>query len=302
MSQLRIGVSGWTYPEWRGVFYPKGLVQKRELEYVSGRMNSVEINGSFYSLQSPESYKKWAAAVPDDFIFALKGSKFITHTRKLRDVRNPLANFFASGILLLGDKLGPVLWQFAPWFRFDAEVIAEFLALLPRTTSVAARLSHENTIKTSSKAWTKEVSDVELRYAFEPRHESFFTAEFIELLRSRNDALAIADTGGKFAFAEDVTADFLYIRLHGESLYLSDYTGEVLDIWARRIKTWQKGSEHRDAVKITKTKPPKRARDIYVYFDNSIAGHAPFDAIHLAELLGTSRAVSPGDTRFMRAT
>ncbi len=290
MSQLRIGVSGWTYPEWRGVFYPKGLVQKRELEYVGSRMNSVEINGSFYSLQSPASYKKWAAAVPDDFVFALKGSKFITHTKKLRDVRIPLANFFASGILLLGDKLGPILWQFAPWFRFNAELMNEFLDLLPRTTSEAARLARENTIKTRSKSWTKKISDVELRYAFEPRHESFFTAEFIELLRSRNDALAIADTGGKFAFAEDVTADFLYIRLHGESLYVSDYTDEVLDRWARRIKTWQKGSEPRDAVKITKKKPPKHKRDIYVYFDNSIAGHAPFDAIHLAERLGKSRS------------
>src|SRR5688572_6833079 len=160
MSQLRIGVSGWTYPEWRGVFYPSGLVQKRELEYVGGRMNSVEINGSFYSLQSPESYKKWAAAVPDDFVFALKGSKFITHTKKLRDVRVALANFFASGILLLGDKLGPILWQFAPWLRFDAEIMDEFLDLLPRTTSEAAGLARENTIKTRSKSWTKKVSDV----------------------------------------------------------------------------------------------------------------------------------------------
>ena len=286
MSELRIGVSGWTYPEWRGVFYPKGLVQKRELEYASRRMNSIEINGSFYSLQSPASYRKWAAATPDDFIFAVKGSQFITHVRRLKDVRIPLANFFGSGVLLLGDKLGPILWQFAPWFRFDQEVIADFLNLLPKTTGEAAHLARDNTIKSSVGAWTDTVSDIELRYAFEPRHESFLTTEFVELLKSQNAALAIADTGGKFAYAEDMTADFLYIRLHGENLYVSDYTDEVLDRWARRIKTWQKGGEPRDVVKISKKKPPRAPRDAYVYFDNSIAGHAPFDAISLAERLG----------------
>src|SRR5688572_25164571 len=131
MSEIRIGVSGWSYPEWRGNFYPKGLVQRRELEYASRQMNSIEINGSFYSLQSPDSYRKWAAATPDDFLFALKGSKFITHTKKLKEARVPLANFFASGVLLLGEKLGPILWQLPPWFRFDRETIGDFLDLLP---------------------------------------------------------------------------------------------------------------------------------------------------------------------------
>jgi len=285
MSELRIGVSGWTYPEWRGVFYPKGLVQKRELEYVGERMNSVEINGSFYSLQSPASYTKWAAATPDDFIFAVKGSKFITHIERLKEVRIPLANFFASGVLLLGDKLGPILWQFAPWFRFDEKVITDFMDLLPGNTREAAKLAGENTIKTKAKASTEFVSDIELRYAFEPRHESFFTGEFVELLEKRNAALAIADTGDKFSYAEDVTADFLYIRLHGQDLYVSDYNDQVLNRWSRRIKSWQKGSEPSDAVKIRKKRPAKIPRDIYVYFDNSIAGHAPFDAIHLAERL-----------------
>ena len=283
MSELRIGVSGWSYPEWRGNFYPKGLVQKRELEYASRQMNSIEINGSFYSLQTPDSYRKWAAAVPDDFLFALKGSKYITHTKKLKDVRVPLANFFASGVLLLGEKLGPIVWQFPPWFRFDEETVTGFLDLLPTTSTEAALLSRENTIKTKEKRWVDVVAEVKLRYAFEPRHESFFTPEFIKLLRHRNAALAIADTGDKYPYAEDVTADLLYIRLHGEALYTSNYSDPALNTWARRIKSWKKGGEPRDAVKISKTKPAKRTRDIYVYFDNSIKGHAPLDAIQLAK-------------------
>ena len=282
---MRIGVSGWSYPEWRGIFYPKGLVQKRELEYASRQVNSIEINGSFYSLQTPESYRKWAFATPEDFVFSLKGSKFITHTKKLIDVRVPLANFFASGVLLLGEKLGPIVWQFPHWFRFDAAVMSAFLDLLPGNTDEAAKLAEENTIKTKEKRWVEAVSQTKLRYAFEPRHESFFSVDFVEMVRGRNAALAIADTGGKWPYAEDVTADFLYIRLHGEDLYSSDYSGADLDGWARKIKAWRKGGEPRDAVKVRKSKPPRRVRDVYVYFDNSIEGHAPLDAIELGKKL-----------------
>lgn len=247
-------------------------------------MNSIEINGSFYSLQSPDSYRKWADAVPKDFIFALKGSKFITHTKKLADARVPLANFFASGVLLLGAKLGPIVWQFPPWFRFDEKTISSFLSLLPKSSAEAARLSRDNTIKTDAKRWTKTVSDIELRYAFEPRHESFFTPEFIELLQSRNHALAIADTGNKYPYAEDVTANFLYIPLHGEGLYTSDYSDTELKRWVRKIKSWKKGGEPRNAVKIRNSKPVNQPRDVYVYFDNSILGHAPYDAVQLANI------------------
>lgn len=288
-STLFIGVSGWSYPEWRGNFYPKGLVQRRELEYTSSQMNSVEINGSFYSLQSPASYRKWAEATPAEFIFALKGSKFITHIKKLGDVRLPLANFFASGVLALGKKLGPILWQFPPWLRYDETVLSDFFDLLPRTSSDAARLAKENTIKSEAKVFAESAADVKLRYAVEPRHESFFTAEFIGLLRAKRIALSFADTGGKFPYSEDVTADFLYIRLHGEKLYESDYSDETLDRWARRIRTWKKGGEPRDAVRISKEKPERSPRDVFVYFDNSIAGHAPLDAIGLAKRLGLKR-------------
>lgn len=286
MSELHIGVSGWAYPEWRGVVYPKGLVQKGELGYLGSRLNSIEINGTFYSLQSPKSFQKWSDETPDDLIFAVKGSKFITHQKKLKDVRIPLANFFASGLLCLGQKLGPILWQFSPWLRFDRGRIEEFLKLLPRTAGGAAKLARENTIKREEKAWTELIDDVELRYAFEPRHESFFTEEFVELLREHNAALAFADTAAKFGYAEDVTADFIYIRLHGdEELYLSDYRDAELDRWEKKIRTWQRGGEPRDAKKISKTKPPKQAREVYVYFDNSMEGHAFFDAEYLAKKL-----------------
>jgi uncharacterized protein YecE (DUF72 family) len=288
MSDIRIGISGWAYKEWRSGFYPKGLVQRRELEYASRRVNSIEINGTFYSLQKPDSFRKWHDATPDDFLFAVKGSKYITHKKKLNDVRPALANFFASGLLLLGEKLGPILWQFAPWYRFDREMMETFLGLLPRSAKEAADLAQENTIKSRDGAWIDLVKDVDLRYAFEPRHKSFFVPEFVDLLNGSNAALAFADTAEKFEYREDVTADFLYIRLHGKNeIYASDYTEEELDRWAKRIRSWQRGSQPRDAKLISrKTLEPVNTRDVYVYFDNSMHGHAAFDAIYLSRRLG----------------
>ncbi|HVF46674.1 MAG TPA: DUF72 domain-containing protein, partial [Pyrinomonadaceae bacterium] len=284
MSNIRIGISGWAYKEWRGVFYPKGLLQKGELAYASRQINSIEINGTFYSLQTPDSFRKWRDATPDDFLFAVKGSKFITHRKKLNDVRGALANFFASGVLLLGEKLGPILWQFAPWYRFDPETVETFLRLLPRTAKEAAALAKENTIRSKERSWTELVDDVELRYAFEPRHESFFVPEFVDLLRKNNAALTFADTAEKFEYREDMTADFVYIRLHGkDEIYESDYTEEELDRWAKRIRSWQRGAQPRDA-KLIGRKTPKSGnrRDVYVYFDNSMHGHAAYDAMYLA--------------------
>jgi uncharacterized protein YecE (DUF72 family) len=288
MSQFRIGISGWTYAPWRGVFYPKGLVQKKELEYASRQLNSIEINGTFYSLQKPASYRKWVDETPDDFIFSVKGPKYITHMKKLIDVQTPLANFFASGVLLLGKKFGPILWQFPPWWHYDEEKLEQFLEMLPRTTEKAAELASDHTLKNKDGFWTEAVTNKKLQYAFEPRHQSFFTESFIRLLRKHNAALVFADSAGKWPFAEDLTADIVYIRLHGsKELYASGYTDEELDRWAERIKLWTKGKEPEDATLISaKESKPKNERDIYVYFDNDIKVHAPFDAIHLAERLG----------------
>jgi len=289
MVDLRIGISGWSYKEWRGGgFYPKGLAQRLELEYSSRRMNSIEINGTFYSLQSPASFAKWAAATPDDFLFAIKGSKYITHQKKLQDIRTPLANFFAQGLLKLGNKVGPVLWQFPPWYRFSRELLESFLDALPKSTAAAAELATENTIKKPNGAFVDLVEDVPLRYAFEPRHESFFSEEFVGLLREHKMALAFADAAGKFPYAEDVTADFIYIRLHGSTvLYASGYTDDELNDWARKIRSWSKGREPRGTKKIVPGKfQPGTKRDVYVYFDNDIHSHAPYDAMSLAKKVG----------------
>jgi len=283
-SQLRIGISGWTYDFWRGEFYPKELPQKRELEFASRQVNSIEINGSFYSLQRPASYQKWHDQSPDDFVFSVKGGMYLTHRKRLVDVRQPLANFFASGVLLLGKKLGPILWQLPPWLPYQRERMSAFLKMLPRTSTAASKLAHEHDLKKKDWIAPDAVAKTKIRYAFEPRHESFFTDEFIELLRKHNSALVLADTAGKFPYAEDLTADFVYIRLHGsEELYASGYSKEELDRWASRIEKWRAGVQPKDAVKISKKSfLPRKQRDVYVYFDNDIKVHAPFDAISLA--------------------
>ena len=283
-SQTRIGISGWAYDFWRGEFYPKGLLQRRELEYASRQMNSIEINGSFYSLQRPASYQKWHDQTPEDFVFAVKGGMYLTHRKRLVDIRQPLANFFASGVLLLGKKLGPILWQLPPWLPYDRSRMSEFLRMLPRTSTAASKLAHEHDLKKKDWISADAVAKTKIRYAFEPRHQSFFTEDFIELLRKHNAALVLADTAGKFPYAEDMTADFIYIRLHGsEELYASGYSKEELDRWASRIKKWRAGVQPSDAAKISKKSyKPREPRDVYVYFDNDIKVHAPFDAISLA--------------------
>jgi uncharacterized protein YecE (DUF72 family) len=286
--ELRIGISGWTYAPWRGAFYPKGLVQKRELEYASRQLNSIEINGTFYSLQRPESFKKWAAETPDDFLFSVKGPKYITHMKKLADVWQPLANFFASGPLLLGKKLGPILWQFPPWLGFGYDRFADFMDILPRTSAEASALANEHNLRQTNWIWTEAVAETKLQYAFEIRHESFMDPDFIHLLRKNDIALVFADSAGKFPFAEDVTSDLIYIRLHGaEEIYTSGYTEKGLQWWADRINQWRDGGEPKDAAKVVDDRSPRRKkRDVYVYFDNDIKVHAPFDAIRLAEMLG----------------
>ena len=285
-TQLRIGISGWTYAPWRGVFYPKDLTQKRELEYASRQLNSIEINGTFYSLQRPESFEKWAAQTPDDFLFSVKGPKYITHVKKITDVRQPLANFFASGPLKLGKKLGPFLWQFPPWLGYSRDRFAPFIDLLPRTSGEASVFAAEHNLKRKDWIWTEAIADTKLQYAFEVRHKSFMDADFVKLLRENNIALVFADSAGKWPYAEDVTSDLIYIRLHGaEEIYVSGYTEEKLNWWAQRIIKWRAGGEPDDATKVVDKKPRRKKRGVYVYFDNDIKVHAPFDAIRLGEIL-----------------
>ena len=287
MPQTRIGISGWTYAGWRGVFYPEGLARRRELEYVASRMNTVEINGSFYSLQRPTSYRAWYEQTPPGFVFAVKGSRFITHMKKLKDVEVPLANFFGSGVLRLAEKLGPILWQFPEQMRFDEERFARFLELLPSTHAQAAELGKEHDHRLRGRDWTEAEHRGTIRHVFEIRHESFLSAEFIRLLRRHGAALVFADTAQRWPYAEDLTAGFVYVRLHGaEQLYASGYTGAQLDWWAERIRAWRRGRAPGDAALVAKPAPARRSgRDVYVYFDNDAKVHAPFDAIRLAERL-----------------
>jgi uncharacterized protein YecE (DUF72 family) len=283
---VRVGISGWRYPGWRGTFYPPELAQRRELEYVGSKLDTVELNGSFYSLQTPSSFRRWRGETPDGFVFAVKGSRFVTHMKKLRDVETPLANFFASGVLLLGPKLGPFLWQFPEGWRFNAERFDTFLRLLPKTASHAAELAKHHDHRLDGRSWTEAEVEMPLRHAFEVRSPSCFCAEFAELLRAHRAALVFADTAGRWPYAEELTADFVYLRLHGaEELYASGYGDEQLSWWAQRIRTWAAGREPPDAVRLTDTPAPRRARDVYVYFDNDAKVRAPFDAMRLAERL-----------------
>ncbi|TSE00721.1 DUF72 domain-containing protein [Skermania sp. ID1734] len=265
-----VGTSGWVYPPWRGTFYPAGLPHRRELEYLSRTLNSVEINGSFYSLQRPSSYLSWAQQTPPDFVFAVKGSRFITHMKRLADVEEPLATFFASGMLALGPKLGPFLWQLPPTMQFEPARLERFFDLLPRTTTAAAELARGHSDRITGRAWTETDAERPLRHAVEVRHHSFDTGELEPLLRRHDVALVLADSAGKFPAIDLVTSDFTYARLHGDvELYTSGYTDEALDRWAARLRT------HAER------------RDVFVYFDNDVKVRAPVDARGLLERISS---------------
>jgi uncharacterized protein YecE (DUF72 family) len=283
-GQVRIGVSGWRYGGWRGVFYPKGLRQKDELRFLARQFPTVEINGSFYSLQRPEYYQAWRDGTPGEFVFALKGSRYITHMLRLTQLEKPLANFFASGVLALGPKLGPILWQFPPNFRFDAGKLEGFFAALPRDTDAAARLARRHDERVAGRAFLKPGPKRKLRHAMEIRHESFLVPGFIKLLRKYRIGLVVADTVD-WPLLMDVTSDFVYCRLHGsEELYASGYDDASLERWADRIAAWAIGSERKgDPHVIDKPAPKRTTRDVYVYFDNDKKVRAPFDARSLIE-------------------
>ena len=286
---IRIGISGWRYPPWRGVFYPPDLAQRRELEYASRRFATIEINGSFYSLQRPESYLSWAAQTPDDFLFSVKGPRFVTHLKKLADVRVPVANFFASGVLALGPKLGPVLWQLPPNLGFHPDRLAAFFDLLPRTTTAAAQLATEHDERLDDRAWTTTDADRPLRHVLEVRHASFEDPAFVELLRAHGIGLVVADAAGRWPVIEDVTADLVYVRLHGETeLYASGYDDDALDRWAAKVRAWAAGRDAEGARRLAGPAEPLPERDVFVYFDNDIKVRAPYDSMALAARLGVT--------------
>jgi uncharacterized protein YecE (DUF72 family) len=276
---IRIGISGWTYKPWRGVFYPEGLPQKQELQYAASKFPSIEVNGTFYGLQRPKAFADWRDATPDDFIFAVKGSRYITHMRRLKEVETPLANFIASGLLNLEGKLGPILWQFPPQMKFDPPRFENFLKLLPRTLEEASALAKKHDARLEGRSATTVDADGPMRHAFEIRHESFACGEFVELLRHYGAGLVVADTV-QWPLLMDITSDFVYCRLHGsEELYVSGYDDQSLDEWAALIRGWASGKDPAQAKRVLEASRPRSSgRDVYVYFDNDAKVRAPADA------------------------
>ncbi|MBS7546029.1 DUF72 domain-containing protein [Ancylobacter oerskovii] len=282
---IRIGVSGWTYAPWRGHFYPQGLVQKKELAYAAGQFPALEINGTFYGLQKPDVFARWADETPEDFVFTVKGSRYITHTLRLREAEVPLANFLASGVLRLGRKLGPLLWQLPPSFAFDRERMEAFLALLPKDTEAAATLARRHDARLEGRDWARTDAHRPLRHAVEIRHDSFRDPAFIALLRRHGVALVCADTV-KWPRLMDLTSDFVYCRLHGSTeLYRSGYDGKDLRRWAERVAAWSRGREMPDGEFAGKAGAPHQPRDVFLFFDNTDKRHAPANARTLMELL-----------------
>ncbi|MET0262650.1 MAG: DUF72 domain-containing protein [Rariglobus sp.] len=292
MATVRIGISGWRYPPWRGVFYPKGLPQRNELAYASRIFPSIEINGSFYSLQTPSSYGAWHDATPTHFQFSVKAPRYITHIKRLRDVDTALANFFASGILRLGEKLGPILWQFPPSFRYNPELMEGFFARLPHTTGDALVLAKKHDDHLPAGPWLEAVRSRPLRHAIEIRNETFETPDFILQLRRHGVAVVVADTANRWPLIEDVTADFIYMRLHGdEELYSSGYTEAALDRWATKIEAWSSGFQAAGVNTLIDPAPKRKTgRDVFVYFDNDVKVRAPYDAMSLSHRLGLGPA------------
>lgn len=299
MSPFHIGISGWRYVPWRGDFYPAGLAQKNELPFAARAVSSIEINGSFYSLQTPERFAEWYAATPPGFVFSVKAGRYITHIKRLKDIEVPMANFFASGLFQLKEKLGAILWQFPPNFKFDAQRFEHFLGLLPMNMQQARALAAKCDERLRQPGYLQIAARGKLRHAVEIRHESFAVPEFVQLLRRYNVALVKADTAGKWPYAEDMTADFVYIRLHGaEELYKSGYSEQAIEHWRRRIECWSNGGQVADAQLLDSRKGRAvKQRQVFCYFDNDVKVHAPYNARRLLELLGADQGlvVKPGE-------
>lgn len=285
VSAIRIGLSGWTYRDWAGPFYPPDLPSQEWLAFVAERFDTVEVNRSFYSLLDPDVYRSWHQTVPDDFVFSIKGSRYITHLKNLREVETPLANFLASGVFELRRKLGPILWQLPPHRRPRQDRLEAFLELLPSTPTEADHLVGRHDGRVSQPVGPSAVAGP-LRHVIELRHPDSFTPETAELIRTSGHVIAFSHST-TWPYTEELTSDFVYLRLHGPAeLYSSPYGEEGLEWWASRIEAWRRGEEPSDARRIATDAPPRpKIRDVFVYFDNDSGAHAPRDASRLVEML-----------------
>ena len=259
---IRVGIGGWVFPEWRGEFYPKGLPQARELDYASRKLTSIEINGTFYRTQKPDSFRKWADETPDDFMFSLKGPQFATNRRVLAEAGESVERFFNSGVLELKSKLGPILWQMAPHKKFDLEDFEGFLTLLP-----------------------KNLDGKPIRHVVEVRHETFVVPAFIDLLRKHSVAVVLVESG-KHPLIPDVTSDFVYARLQNTSAKeKTGYSAKALDAWAKRAGEWEAGGAPDDLKTIGGKSPPKAKRDVFIYMISGAKVRAPAAAMALIDRL-----------------
>ena len=259
-GKIYIGIGGWTFAPWRGVFYPEKLTQAKELGYAASKLTSIEINGTYYGSQKPETWRKWAREVPDGFVFSVKGSRFTTNRGVLAEAGDSVKRFFDQGILELGDRLGPVLWQFAPTKKFDEADFGKFLELLPRKLDGRA-----------------------LRHVVEVRHPSFAAPDFIALLRQFETPVVFAEHGTYPAIA-DVTADFVYARLQkGNDEIKTCYPPKQLDAWAKRLQLWAGGGEPDDLPRVDPAKPKQLPRDVFAYVIHEGKVRAPAGAMELIE-------------------
>lgn len=297
MGKIRVGFSGWTFAGWRKSFYPSNLVQKKELEFASQQVNSLEINGTFHSLQKPQSFENWYNQTPKDFIFSIKGGQYITHVLRAKECDDALANFFASGILGLGEKLGPILWQFPPNVMLKDQRFEKFLKLLPRDSKQASRLAKKHTSKLDGRSLTKAKGDFPIRHAFEFRHPSFANPEFLELLRKHNAAYVFSHTKEKSTYIEDLTADFVYVRMHGENdKWEKGHPKPILSTLKTKALAWKSGKKTDSKFLIAETTPLTQKRDVFIYFSNEHKERAPFDAMKFLNMVDSKRAAKPPKT------
>src|SRR6478735_9889656 len=286
MGKIFVGMSGWNFEGWRSTFYPEGLKQKDELAHASRRVRSIEINGTFYSLFKPDSYQSWYAQTPADFNFSIKGPKYITHERRLKDFQTPLNNFLASGILALGEKLGCILWQFPPTMPFLPERFEPFFAALPHDMQTAAKMGQGHSDWLKGRTFLEVSGNHRLRHAVEGRHASFRDPAFVELARKYGVAIVVGDTAGRWPLIEDVTTDFLYLRLHADEVkYPNGYTKEGLEYWGQRCQVWSKGSQPNDAALVVAGVPSSQPRQVFAYFDNDVKETAPLNALSMITYL-----------------
>jgi len=286
-ASIRTGIAGWVFAPWRGTFYPQGLVQKEELAFASRALGAIEINATFRTSQSPGSFLKWAGETPENFVFSVKGPQYVTHIKRLKDVAVPLGNFFASGPLALGSRLGPFVWQLPPNLHFDAGRIGDFLALLPKTPGelVALGAGHDDKLKTEPYLATSGVSVI--RHAIEVRHESYANPDFIDLLCRNNVALVTADTA-EWPWL-DVTADFVYGRLQGAPGKES-YSEADLDLWAERANKLHAGIPLGEGPHIAPAAGAADPRETFLFFVATDKVNAPRNAMALMKRVETTPA------------